>query len=412
MPVPANRSKLLPARGDKAALEAGIASLLEGEICYAIDEDRHYQKEGGSLVAVGADKVWAYDGNYSYWRVNHNGTIGANVGFSTIADDKAVWFTGTNGSLNFGEDYKLEFEGGGVNQDENWKIYAAGGILKFDLNSTNYAHLDIDGGIHSRDLFIENSIQTTIHYLEDIGIVGLYNETFKIEADRQSYFAYPCHGIEPTSATEFATKNYVDTHAVNGAWSRSGTTLSPTVAGDDINTSGTIRTTATDQAIQIAMDADTPGSRTGILSSSDKAGSDFDYHYYAFAGGAGNQVFIDTLGHVHTDYVISVGTTGTEGTVEGNVVLHPSGRIETIAVNTGDPVPDWSTYRSFVITHEYDNGGEPVDAIEMFADGHAVFGGDVEVGSDQTVGLVLTSPNGTRYRLVVDDAGALSTTAV
>jgi len=37
---------------------------------------------------------------------------------------------------------------------------------------------------------------------------------------------------------------------------------------------------------------------------------------------------------------------------------------------------------------------------------------DVYVGEDQSAGLVLTSPNGTEYRLVVSDAGALSTTAV
>jgi hypothetical protein len=38
--------------------------------------------------------------------------------------------------------------------------------------------------------------------------------------------------------------------------------------------------------------------------------------------------------------------------------------------------------------------------------------GDVYVGVDTSRGIVLTSPNGTSYRLVVDDAGNLSTVAV
>ena len=38
--------------------------------------------------------------------------------------------------------------------------------------------------------------------------------------------------------------------------------------------------------------------------------------------------------------------------------------------------------------------------------------GDLKVGSGQSQGVVLTSPNGTQYRLVVSDAGALSTTAI
>jgi len=38
--------------------------------------------------------------------------------------------------------------------------------------------------------------------------------------------------------------------------------------------------------------------------------------------------------------------------------------------------------------------------------------GDVRVGLNTGEGLVLTSPNGTSYRLVVDDGGVLSTTAL
>ncbi len=41
-----------------------------------------------------------------------------------------------------------------------------------------------------------------------------------------------------------------------------------------------------------------------------------------------------------------------------------------------------------------------------------VRGGDISVGINTSNGLVLTSPNGTQYRLIVNDAGALSATAI
>lgn len=57
MPVPSPRNKILPARGNYADLASNVASLLDGEICYAIDQDQYYQNEGGALVAVGATKA-------------------------------------------------------------------------------------------------------------------------------------------------------------------------------------------------------------------------------------------------------------------------------------------------------------------------------------------------------------------
>lgn len=57
MPVPAVRNKLLPARGNFTDLSANAGTLLDGEICYAIDQDQYYQKEGSVLVSVGATKA-------------------------------------------------------------------------------------------------------------------------------------------------------------------------------------------------------------------------------------------------------------------------------------------------------------------------------------------------------------------
>jgi hypothetical protein len=44
--------------------------------------------------------------------------------------------------------------------------------------------------------------------------------------------------------------------------------------------------------------------------------------------------------------------------------------------------------------------------------GISTFQSDVNVGVSTSVGLVLTSPNGTEYRLIVDNSGNLSTAAV
>ncbi|QNJ25998.1 hypothetical protein SynSYN20_01671 [Synechococcus sp. SYN20] len=63
MPVPSPRSKLLPARGNAADLLANVSALVEGEICYAIDENSYYQKVGASLVKVsgGSGSGTSYD---------------------------------------------------------------------------------------------------------------------------------------------------------------------------------------------------------------------------------------------------------------------------------------------------------------------------------------------------------------
>lgn len=55
MPVPTPRTPICIARGNKADLTANLTALSDGEICYALDEDALYVKEGGVLVkAAGA----------------------------------------------------------------------------------------------------------------------------------------------------------------------------------------------------------------------------------------------------------------------------------------------------------------------------------------------------------------------
>lgn len=54
MPTPTNRVPVRIARGNKAALEAAIADLREGEIVFAKDEDTLFVVEDGGLTAAGS----------------------------------------------------------------------------------------------------------------------------------------------------------------------------------------------------------------------------------------------------------------------------------------------------------------------------------------------------------------------
>lgn len=78
MPVPFPRNQILPARGDFADLNANVSSLGDGEICYAIDQDQYYQKEGSILVSVGATKAQG---------VLADSAVQPGDGVSTLAND-------------------------------------------------------------------------------------------------------------------------------------------------------------------------------------------------------------------------------------------------------------------------------------------------------------------------------------
>lgn len=53
MPVPSPRNPIRPARGNYVDLAGNVSQLYDGEMCYAIDEDKLYMNENGTLVPVG-----------------------------------------------------------------------------------------------------------------------------------------------------------------------------------------------------------------------------------------------------------------------------------------------------------------------------------------------------------------------
>lgn len=61
MATPANRIPVRVARGAYADLNASIADLYEGEICYATDQDQLYVVESGVLVATVTNEIVGLD---------------------------------------------------------------------------------------------------------------------------------------------------------------------------------------------------------------------------------------------------------------------------------------------------------------------------------------------------------------
>jgi len=55
MPTPANRAKIQVARGSFTNISASLSDLLDGELCYAKDENRLYVVEGTTLTPVTAE---------------------------------------------------------------------------------------------------------------------------------------------------------------------------------------------------------------------------------------------------------------------------------------------------------------------------------------------------------------------
>jgi hypothetical protein len=76
------------------------------------------------------------------------------------------------------------------------------------------------------------------------------------------------------------------------------------------------------------------------------------------------------------------------------------GTANTLGINTNGTV--------FVVTSNADVGIGTTNPTSKLT----VLGGDISVGTNNSHGVILTSPDGTRYRLVVNNAGALSTVAI
>lgn len=108
MTTPATRTPVRIARGTYNDLNASIADLYEGEICYATDQDKLYVKESGSLVSTQANLS-------GYVATSSIGQVGGVQGYNAAnaVTDTAQQFTkaqrGTIESLTFNASLTIDF---------------------------------------------------------------------------------------------------------------------------------------------------------------------------------------------------------------------------------------------------------------------------------------------------------------
>jgi len=125
------------------------------------------------------------------------------------------------------------------------------------------------------------------------------------------------------------------------------------------------------------------------------------------AGGTDSSKNITLRGSSATNGTLS--WEGSEGQLFSITNNLTSGSIYSVNDVSGIPALDINADGTVNISPFYGNVGVGTETPTAKVD---VVGGDLRVGRSQSQGVVLTSPNGTQYRLVVSDGGALSTVAV
>jgi hypothetical protein len=125
-------------------------------------------------------------------------------------------------------------------------------------------------------------------------------------------------------------------------------------------------------------------------------------------------VYINGIRLTESDYVASNGT---------SIILNNScfgGEVIDIlsyaTVSTGSGSSEGSTINYYSYWSSNNSGIHTTSNVGIGTTNATskltIIGGDVSVGLNTSHGVILTSPNGTAYRLIVDDSGNLSTTAV
>ena len=95
-------------------------------------------------------------------------------------------------------------------------------------------------------------------------------------------------------------------------------------------------------------------------------------------------------------------------TVNGGISTRPNSvTVRELYVDTNANVAGVTTFQGE--TNFDGNINSPINVVGVTT---STFAGDVGVGTDQSSGVVLTAPNGSKFRLVVDNIGNLSTVAV
>ena len=139
----------------------------------------------------------------------------------------------------------------------------------------------------------------------------------------------------------------------------------------------------------------------------------------ASGSGIGTQ-WVTVASGIYTGVNVGVGTTVASSTL----TVEGTGRFSGVvtasrfdSVTTGTPIIESTDTISInspkvAISTDLNVGGTVSIGATITGSKLSVNGGDLRVGVNTSYGLVLTSPNGTKYRLVVDNSGNLSTVLV
>lgn len=108
MTLPTPRNSIRPVRGLLATLQADIAGIGEGEICYATDENRFYVKESGILTVASATAAQGVLANTAIQPNDNISTLVNDSAYITLADisqttSKQVYVSATDGDDATGE---------------------------------------------------------------------------------------------------------------------------------------------------------------------------------------------------------------------------------------------------------------------------------------------------------------------
>ena len=182
MAITVPRYRILPLRGTYDALVAEFDEINDNEICYAIDRDQYYQREGNQLVQVGATKAQgalaesavqpvdlapvAFSGDYNDLASRPNVVeVGDNISLLT---NNVGYLTALTAGALFVEEapldgaYYVRQNGTWINEDEmllfRYVINADGG--DFETGESRGAFVTLDPG--DFDTGISNGIDQTV----------------------------------------------------------------------------------------------------------------------------------------------------------------------------------------------------------------------------------------------------------
>jgi hypothetical protein len=202
-----------------------------------------------------------------------------------------------------------------------------------------------------------------------------------------------------------------------------------------------------DEGLNITGDGSFSGniSVSGIITASSFVG---DGSQLTGIASSGSSDFVRTSVGIHTLSNVGIGTTNPLQNlhIQGNFLVSAGSSTEqhitqkAYELNSGTLSWEGSAGQLFSITNNLTSGSifsvndvSGIPSIDVDADGTIelasfggnvgvgttnptsklhVAGGDVRVGVNTFQGLILTSPNGTKYRLIVSNAGELSTVLV